>query len=192
MKNHTFTAIALATGLAFSAGTMAESMSRQDYKQSMDRIESDYRSEKSACDSLSGNAKDICVAEAKGKEKIAKANLEAASKNSAKARYDARIAKADADYAVAKEKCDDLSGNDKDVCIKKVKAAETSAKADAKAQMKTSAARKDADEQASGARRDADADKRDAAYSVAKEKCDSLAGAAKENCVNKAKMQYGK
>jgi hypothetical protein len=44
-----------------------------------------------------------------------------------------RTAKADAAYELAKEKCDDLSGNAKDVCQKDAKAAQASAKADAKA-----------------------------------------------------------
>jgi hypothetical protein len=34
------------------------------------------------------------------------------------------MAKVDADYAVAKEKCDDFSGNAKDVCVKEAKAAQ--------------------------------------------------------------------
>jgi len=50
---------------------------------------------------LSGNTKDICIAEAKGKEKVAKAELEARNEPTAKNRYDALIAKAEADYAVA-------------------------------------------------------------------------------------------
>jgi hypothetical protein len=35
---------------------------------------------------------------------------------------------------VAKEKCDDKAGNEKDVCVKEAKAALVRAKADAKAQ----------------------------------------------------------
>jgi hypothetical protein len=35
-------------------------------------------------------------------------------------------------YDVAKEKCDDLSGNAKDVCVKDAKAAQAKAKAEAK------------------------------------------------------------
>ena len=42
------------------------------------------------------------------------------------------IAKAEADYRVAKEKCDDSAGNAKDVCLKEAKAAEAAAKAEAK------------------------------------------------------------
>jgi hypothetical protein len=89
---------------------------------------------------------------------------------------------------VAKEKCDDLAGNTKDVCIKEAKAARESAKADAKADRKVSDARSNANE----ARRDAQEDKRDAQYKVAVEKCDSFSGDAKDRCVRDAKTRFGK
>ena len=56
----------------------------------------------------------------------------ASYKPTEKNQYDARVAKADAAYKVAKEKCDDLKGNDKDVCVKEAKAKLAKAKADAK------------------------------------------------------------
>ena len=88
--------------------------------------------DKEACDSKSGNAKDVCIERAKAKEKVAKADNLAAYKNTAKARQDARIARAEADYAVASEKCDDLQGDQKDACVKEAKAAEAKAKAEAR------------------------------------------------------------
>ena len=89
---------------------------------------------------MSGNPKDVCIAEAKAAEKKAKANAEAPYKNTDTARRNARIAAAKADYDVAKAKCGDKTGNDKDVCIKEAKAAETKAIADAKATQKIAAA----------------------------------------------------
>ena len=161
------------------------------------------KSARVSCDSLSANAKDVCMVEANGKETVAKAELEARYKPTEKTRYEARVAKARADYSVAKEKCDDKAGNAKDVCAKEAKAVETRAKADAKAQMKTSQAnkaaketsseaRRKADENGADARKDAAADKRDADYAVAKEKCDVYAGGAKDYCVNQAKARFGK
>ena len=144
------------------------------------------------CSSLSGNAKDVCQAEAKGKEKVAKAQLEADYKNTDKARNEARVARADADYDVAKEKCDDLSGNQKDVCVKQAKAAHEKAKADAKVakvDQKTSA---NSAEKRADARKEAREDTRDAQYKVAVEKCDAMSGAAKDQCVKDAKMHFGK
>lgn len=142
------TGIAAAIALAFSVGAMAQSMSKADYKAGKDKITAEYKSAKAACASLSGNAKDICVAEAKGKEKVAKAELEASYKPSVKTRQGVGIAKAEADYSVAKEKCDDMAGDAKKACVKEAKAAETRAKADAKAPAKTSDANKPAKEAA--------------------------------------------
>jgi hypothetical protein len=66
-----------------------------------------YAADKEACKSMTGNAKDVCMQEAKGKEKVGKAEADAAYKGPPKAREAARVAHADADYNVAKEKCDD-------------------------------------------------------------------------------------
>lgn len=130
----TLGAIAAAIALAFSSGTLAQSMSKDEHKTSKDKIEADAKAARASCDKLAGNAKDVCQAEAKAREKIDKADLEARFKNTDKARYDAQVAKADADYSVAKEKCDDKSGKEKDACVKEAKAAQASAKANARAQ----------------------------------------------------------
>lgn len=195
-------AIAMAIGLAFSAGAMAESVPNE-YQSGKDGIAAEYKSAKAACGYLSGNANDICRAEAGGNEKVAKAELEAKYKPSVNARYKVRLARADADYSVAMEKCDDSAGNVKDVCVKEAKAAAVAAKADAKVQMKivnanataaeTSAKENDkAREKRADARKDAAADKRDADYAVAQQKCDAFAGDAKSNCINEAKARFGK
>jgi hypothetical protein len=121
------------------------------------------------------------MAEAKGNQKVAKAELDARDRNTNKARQEAREARAEADYQVAKEKCDDKGGNEKNVCLKEAKAARTAAMADAKVVRKAGDARKDAAE-----------DKRDANYAVARERCAKFAGDAKDRCLNDAKVQYGK
>jgi len=195
--------IALAVSLAFSAGAMAAGISEDDYKAGKNKIAAEYKSAKAGCASFSGNPKDICVAEVKGNERIARAELEASYKPTAKTHYQARVARAAADYAVAKERCDDKAGNAKDICVKEAKAAEVAAKADAKAQMKTTDAnakasdksadaRSKASNQATDARKDATEDKRDAEYAVAKEKCDTYAGSVKDGCLKQANADFGK
>jgi hypothetical protein len=128
-------AIALGFGLA-PAVYAADQLSDDTVKAERTRIEAEYKADKARCDGLTGNAKDVCQSEAKAKERIAKAELEARAKGTPKAEYEARVARAEAEYDVAKEKCDDLAGNDKDLCVKNAKAAEKRAKADAKAQYK--------------------------------------------------------
>lgn len=201
MNHFNISALALALGLAFSTGPMAAGISKDEYSAGKNKIAAEYKADKAACAPLAGNPKDICVAEAKGKEKVAKAELEDSYKMTRDTRYKARIAKGEADYAVANEKCDDMAGNAKDVCVKEAKAAIATVKADAKVQMKASAARATANEKSGEARieaisktadavNDATATKLTADYKVAKEKCDDLAGNAKDVCVKEAKTRF--
>jgi hypothetical protein len=105
-------------------------------KAAHDKIEEQAKADKKACEALKDNAKDVCQAEAKAKEKIAKAELQYQKDPSERNRVKLAEMKAEGNYEVAKEKCDDKSGNDREACRKEAKAAETAAKADAKASMK--------------------------------------------------------
>ena len=109
-----------------------EAMSKVDYKTKMARIQGDYKTERAACSSMSGNQRDICIEEAKSKERIARAELEYAYTAKASDRNDVLVAKAEGTYAVAKERCDDKSGDDRSACVKEAKAVESAALADAK------------------------------------------------------------
>lgn len=159
----------------------AANITKDDYKSGKSRISADYKADKAACSAQKANAKDICVEEAKAKEKVARAELEYSYTGKAKDQTKLMEVKAKSAYAVAKEKCDDKAGNDKDVCVKEAKAVETKALADAKMGKQIGEAKKEATE-----------DKRDADYKVAVEKCDAMAGDAKTSCVAAAKAKFGK
>jgi hypothetical protein len=118
-------ALFVSAGLGFAGAGAAQMisptststvMSKEGYTAATKSADAQYKVDKEACESLSANAKDICVAEAKGKDSVAKADAEAAFKHTPKARESARVAHAQASYVVAIEKCDDLAGNPKDVC----------------------------------------------------------------------------
>jgi hypothetical protein len=179
-------------GAAQMNAPMTAPISKASYTQAVKDADAQYKIDKDACASLSGNAKDICAAEAKGKASVAKAEAEAAYKHTTKARENARIAHAQANYNVAIEKCDDLAGNRKDVCVKEAKAELVKGKANAKVDRVAADTSNEAATKQAEARKDASADKRDAEYKVAIEKCDALAGPAKDACVSSAKSQYGK
>ena len=176
-------AVAICAGAVLFAGsaTAADKGDKATYDQTKASAKAGYDADKQACDSLSGNAKDICVAEAKAKRTRVDENAEAAYKNTPKAREHAVHEIAEADYKVAKERCDDKAGNEKDVCVQQAKAVMTKAQADAKATQKGTEARMDANQ-----------DKRDAEYKVAAEKCDALSGDSKGACMASAKAKYGK
>ncbi|HEY8904988.1 MAG TPA: hypothetical protein VIM63_03015 [Rhodoferax sp.] len=183
---------AVAACLLFGTSAMAQAMSSSDFSASKTRIKTEYKADKKGCASQAGNAKDICVAEAKGKEAVALAELDNSYKPTLKTQYKVSVAKGEAAYGVAKQKCDDLSRNPKGVCVKEAKAALTTAKADATVQMKTSATNATASSDNKEVRADATADKRAADLKVAEEKCDALASTAKDDCMAAAKAKFGK
>ena len=123
--------------LAFAGGSQAAGDKARLRTAPRRRPRATYEAAKAKCDALKDNAKDICVAEAKAERTRTDEQAEAAYKNTPKAREHAVQEIAEADYKVAKERCDDKTGNDKDVCVKVAKAALTKAKADAKATQKS-------------------------------------------------------
>lgn len=168
---------ALATGSAVFAAAMSPS----EYSNEKAHIATVFQAEKTACGDFSGNQKDICREKASGKDMVARAELEYQFTGRPADRTKLASVKADADFALAKERCDDKAGNPKDVCRQEAKAAHTKALADSKMESKVGDAQKEAAQ-----------DKRDADYKVATEKCDALAGDSKSACVNDAKVRFGK
>ena len=167
-------------------------ISKDAYDAAVKNAEAQYKMDKDACSSRSGNAKDICLEQAKGKEAIAKADAEAAYKNTPKAREDARVTRAEATYNIAKQRCDDLAGNAKDVCLKDANAALVAAKADAKVDRVAADTQQESAKKVAEARQEAAADRRDADYKAAVERCDTLNGPAKDTCISDAKLRFGK
>ena len=174
-------ALMLTCSLAASTAFAATPEAKAAYQQAQDAAEATYKAARAKCEVITGNPKDVCVAEAKAVRVRADEEAAAHYKNTLKAYTQARLKIASANYDLDKVKCEALTGNDKDVCVKQAKATQIAAQADAKA-----------DKKAIEARTDARDDKRTAEYKVALEKCDAFAGAVKDSCVSTAKTQYGK
>jgi len=178
---HVFTVLALAAaGFAVDAISAAND-AQSAYKRVSEQAGESYKVARARCDVLTGNPKEICVAEAKAARVYQEANAKASLKNNVDAVTDARKAIADADHEVETARCGALTGNPKDVCMKAAKANLVATLADAKADKKVIQAREDANE-----------DKRSADYKVALEKCDAFAGETNKACVANVKTQFGK
>jgi hypothetical protein len=150
------------------------------YNAARDQLWTSYKMERDSCDRLSGNAKDICVETAKGKEKVAMAHLQYQRSGDAKDMNKLAEARYEARYEVAKEMCDDQAGSSKDVCLATAKTDRDKAKADAKANKEMKDARADA------------IDAKDKAdYKLATEKCDAMSGNDKDVCMASARARYG-
>lgn len=172
-----FTVAALGCSATFA---QTASMAKSEYQAAKTRISEQHKADEAACDSLSGSAEDICEEQAVGKQKVARAELEARYSGKPADQMKVHEARVETEYDVAMVRCDDKAGNDKDVCQQQAKAAKTKANADVKSSQKVGEARKDAA-----------MDKRDASYKVEAEKCDALAGDAKSSCIAAAKARFG-
>ena len=149
--------------------------------QARDAAAATYKAARARCDAITGNPKDVCIAEAKAEQVRAQEEANAAYDDTLAGYTRARLRIASANYERDKTRCAAVTGNDRDVCVAQAKATLVAAEADARADRKTMEARAEARE-----------DKLTAAYRVAMEKCDAYAGAAKDQCVTAAKTAYGK
>ena len=107
--------VMLASASTAGAATPAE---RQAYRQALERAASDYQAARAPCRTLAGNAKSVCYEEARAARVRAESLAESTFRNSARARADAEIAIAKADYAVAKKKCGASTGGDRSTCLR--------------------------------------------------------------------------
>jgi len=128
------TLLATAVGAGFAAApAQAQTKDAAAYRDAVQKVSADYKSASAKCDAMKGNDKDICMAEAKVARARGESQAVAKHENSEAARSHAREKVADADYDLAKEKCDARSGADKDSCVDNAKSVHTAALADAKA-----------------------------------------------------------
>lgn len=172
---------AQAQGQVFGQGPVGVAGNKAAYNLARDTAAANYKNARAACDAITGNPKDVCIAEAKAARVRTEEEANAYYVNTLKAFTQSRMRIAASNFDRDKARCNALTGNDKDVCISQAKATLISVQADAKADSKTIEARADAR-----------ADKQTAAYKVALEKCDAFAGAVKDSCVATAKTQFGK
>jgi hyperosmotically inducible periplasmic protein len=128
MNKFLILALAGALSNAYAADT-----DKAAYDAAKDKATADYKAAKAQCKSLKGNAEDICIEEAKVAR--ARAEADAVAQHKAGDARDLRKAREDvakAEYDLAKEKCDDQTGNAKKACKLDAKAAKDAAIADAK------------------------------------------------------------
>lgn len=156
--------------------------SKASYDRAVHRLDAEYKVARSRCDAYTDNSnhqKNICVEEAKAQQKRARALAKLQRDGSVEAEKDARDAYAEADYAVAKAKCERLSGDKEDVCVKEAKAVRDTAKNRADFREKVLEARQEAIEQ-----------QQETGYKLAVEKCGQLSGNAQDVCKAKARADY--
>jgi len=102
-------------------------MTKQMYDAEKAKIATEAKTDLKLCDTLKGSRKEVCEVEAKGRAEALKAELEARYKPSPDANQKAKYVTADANFAVAKAKCQALKGDAKDRCMSQAKLAREAA-----------------------------------------------------------------
>ena len=166
---------------AYAAQAQAQTQSQVAYKAGKERISAQFKADRSVCARLVGNAREVCLEEAKARKKRTQAELEFGSSGIPAVEYRVSQAIAEADYAVARQRCMAQAGNARHVCIQQAKAIETHAMVDARSTRKIIEIRQVVKQK-----------KGDALYAVAAKKCDALAAEGRRLCIAAARVQFGK
>jgi hypothetical protein len=177
--------------LAWGVQAHAAPMNKDVAKAQARSIEAHYDAAQARCKPLKHNAKEVCLVQARGARDIAVAELEMQYKPTAKNDEKLRVTRAEAAHALARERCEPLDGNARDVCRKDAKAVLAQAKAEAKLQ---SAAVEDSlrSTQLVEERSGAEERQRAALFAAARERCDALPAEQRSDCLVNAGKRFGK
>ena len=113
---------ATAFGISAAVDSPRSLMSPVDYSAAKRSIESETHTAIAKCRDRDGQARDLCKAEARAEERVRKADLEAQYRGTVAAAADARLARAKAQYEIAKVRCGDQRGEDKLSCLRSARA----------------------------------------------------------------------
>lgn len=116
---------AACAALGWSAAAHADvaPLNEAEYEAAKKRIEAQYKADRKTCGRLQGAVKDLCVKQAKGREKADSARLEAHYRPGPESDKEAKIATAEAHYDIAMERCDSLKGKAQSRCEEEAEAA---------------------------------------------------------------------
>lgn len=172
--------VLLSVAPALGAGRLT---SVSDFNAGKARAEAELQTDKAACDKLSGNSRDICREQARGKEMVAKAELELAHTGTRQSHARVAAVKLDTAYDIARTRCNDQAGSARNVCAKEAQAARAKGQDDLKLNPR-----------GINAARGTAGDAREATYKLAAEKCGAMAVEARAGCLAtaKAKAKAGK
>jgi hyperosmotically inducible protein len=184
MKINFLLAALLATAVSASFAAAPTATLNHDpatYRNITQKAAADYKVAAAQCASMSGNAKDVCIEEAKAARAHTEADAIAQYNNTLKGRTKARTVVADADFALAKAKCADMSGAERDSCLNNARSVRTAAVADARADRNVAVTTDTASPVTTTATRDA-------TKAAAVDKCAQVAGQPNTACLidNKA------
>lgn len=109
---------ATAFGISAAVDSPRSLMSPVDYSAAKKAIESDIHAAMAKCRGEDTRSRDICRAEARADEMVRKADLEAQYRGTVAAAADAKLARAKAQYEVARTRCSEERSEDRLSCLR--------------------------------------------------------------------------
>jgi hyperosmotically inducible periplasmic protein len=183
MKTLIAVLLATAAGSSFAfTPTAALNHDPATYRNMTQKAAADFKTAAAKCNAMSGNDKDVCLAEAQAARARSEADAFAKYNSSDEGKAKSRARVADADYALAKAKCGAMSGADKDNCLNNAKSVHTAALAD------TRQGRDGVSATGSSGSGTVVAGTSDAKADRATQKCEQLSGDSRTGCL----VQTGK
>jgi putative transposon-encoded protein len=116
-----------AFGISAAVDSPRSLMAPTDYSAAKKAIEADAHAAAAKCRDLESAARDLCKAEVRADERVRKAELEAQYRGTVTAAAEVKLAKAKADYDVARARCADHRGEDKVSCLRSARSERTRA-----------------------------------------------------------------
>ena len=123
---------ATAFGISTAVDSPRSLMSPIDYGASKKAIEAETRTAIEQCRGKDGQDREVCKAEARADERVRRADLEAQYRGTVAAAADAKLARAKAQFEVAKVKCADQPSENRISCLRSARAEKAKALAEAK------------------------------------------------------------
>jgi hypothetical protein len=155
--------------LTFNACT-TDSLGDAKYKAAVARADEDRMLALRDCERFAGDAKSMCRTEANIAQTKAIASAKAENLGTADALRQAELDNVDADWKLAKEKCNTFGGDARADCLAKARAARDGSIAEIQA----------------------NADKQEAQWKSAVAECSELAGTYRSTCMAEARAKYGR
>jgi hypothetical protein len=111
-----------AAGIGASFDSPRSLMTRQDYAQARQALESESRAAFARCRTLEARERALCRAAARGDDRVHKAELEARYRGTVEAAADLRVARARAAFDVARVDCNERTAEEKNSCLSAARA----------------------------------------------------------------------
>lgn len=182
----------LAAALCCATAAYAAPVTKEAYKAQQVRIEQEYDQSQAGCRKLAGHPRAVCIEQVRGRRDIQMAELAFQYQPSADSDEKVRLAKAEAAYAVTRQRCQSIDeGSAREACRTDARRVLEDAKTDARLQ-KEVVAQELRSTLVVRARADADEKRAEAAYNTARERCELLPGEGRENCLIDVRTKFGK